>query len=177
LNLKRELSFLRERLRRREGRKPSAEDVSISYPGRPFNATPNFYYFAQCGRPCYLPIYPGPRLGGRDWAVTEGWPCEFYSRHERTAGPHCYCETGVKPGDWVQVVAQVRGQMITNEIGHRSDIWDVILLPREKATRNVGLLVPADQESYYGLASDMWLGNTGWHGIPFHRLNGDPWPK
>lgn len=197
MSIKRELRIMREKLRRRDGHKPGSVDASeaieevVFYLREPifggngtvqqvrqptFMARPNFYYFESCGRPCYLPLFPAPVRGGKDWAVTDGWPCEFRSRHNRSAGPHCYCDGPDQQGDWVQVIGQVRGQMTQNEIGQQSDIWNVVVLPVQHATRNVNYLqvIPLDSglTRYYAFAPDMWLGNTGWRNMPFK-----PWWK
>jgi hypothetical protein len=152
----------RQRLRRRHGHPPGRVDVSTVEPGRSFLAVPNFYYFEACGRPCYLPLYSAPSHDtGKP--VTEGWPCEFYSRHNRSRGPHCYSQSQGE-GDGVLVMGQVRGQSRRNEIGQVSDIWDVILLPPRKATRNAEYLEHRG-DMFVAYAPDIWLGNTGWHGI------------
>ncbi len=197
MDFKRELRIMREKLRRRDGHKPGYVDASetfeevVYYHREPiiggnstirqvaqeiFTARPNFYYLESCGRPCYLPLFPAPIRGGKDWAVTDGWPCEFRSRHDRSAGPHCYCEGPDQPGHLVYVLGQVRGQMTQNEIGQQSDVWNVMMLPSQHATRNVDYLqvIPLDSGTtyYYAFASDMWLGNTGWRNMPFK-----PWWK
>lgn len=96
--------------------------------------------------------------------VTEGWPCEFYSQHDKSRGPHCY-SASMSRGDLVRVVGQVRGQSRRNEIGEVSDIWDVLLVPGDKVTRNADQLKEARPGWYIAYAPDIWLGNTGWHDI------------
>ncbi len=178
MSLREQLAFARARLRRRDGHKPGWRDVTDlrteyyfattarGYEQRArqyFMAYPNFYYFSACGRPCYLPLNPALRIGGPDWAVTEGWPCEFRTRHDRSSGPYCYSRNpGRKLGERVKVIGQLRGQPIRNDIGQVSDIWDVIWLPKSLATRNQHLLREAREgQCYYAYAPDMWLGNIG----------------
>lgn len=151
------------------GHKPGFTDVSTSQLGVPFKARPNFYYFEGCGRPCYLPLNPGPKLGDGTgtWPVTLGWPCEGYFQHDQHAGPHCYSNTP-HDGDWVEVVGQVTGPIVTNERHEQSEVWDVIRIPLVRATRNQHLLGEADSDGCVLVyAPDMWLGNTGLHFIPF----------
>ncbi len=165
------LKHLKQRLRRRSGHKPGLDDVMVDGNTDGHRSTeeiyvrPNFYYFVGWGRPCYLPLNPAPRIGGKDWAITEGWPCEYYipySMMTPTDGPYCFDKTN-RDGDWIKVIGFVQGQEITNEIGQSSDIWYVIEVEAEKATRNVNLAETRqrpDGSMYYILyGSKIWLGN------------------
>lgn len=189
------LRHLKQRFRLRGGHRPGRRDIrtdrdyigagfgtDIVGPSTLFLARANFFYFEGCGRPCYLPLNPAPRIGNKDWAVTEGWPCEYYvpSSHKKPDdGPYCFDKAG-KDGDWVRVIGQVRGQPITNDIGQVSDVWDVIKISDARATRNrelaeshrfVSMVDPGfiDEGPIFFIvyAPDIWLGNTGWHEIPW----------
>lgn len=165
------LKHLIRRLKKRSGHKPGLNDVVIDglIDGIRHTETiyvrPNFYYFEGCGRPCYLPLNPAPRIGGKDWAVTEGWPCEYYipiSRKKPNDGPYCFSKTS-HDGDWVKVIGKVRGQLITNEIGQTSDVWYVLEVSYG-ATRNLDLAerrqLPNGSYWYVLYAPQMWLGNV-----------------
>lgn len=161
------LKYLKQRCRRRSGHRPGLDDVTHMQYGTEFFARPNFYYFEKCGRPCYLPLNPAPYIGGTDWAVTEGWPCEYYVPRNQSTGPYCIGKSSGR-GDWVRVIGQVRGQLITNEIGQSSDVWDVILITRQTAVRNNWRLQRFGYtDLWIAYAPDMWLGNTGRRNIPF----------
>ncbi|MBP9827500.1 hypothetical protein KBC99_03415, partial [Candidatus Saccharibacteria bacterium] len=127
MKIRTRIAIICEHFRHREGHKPGFADVTpirterylvltdgglIERERQYFLARPNFFYFRGCGRPCYLPLNPGPQIGGPDWAVTEGWPCEFVSKHDRSSGPYCYCEVGQQQGDKLMVIGQIRGQYI-----------------------------------------------------------------
>lgn len=152
----------------RLGHEPGAVDVSTMNPGQPFTATPNFRYFAK-GRPCWLPINPEPKLGDGTgtWPVTKNWPCEFYSLHLPLYGL-AGLSWQYRSGDKLKVVGQVRGPVITNDIGVTSNIWDVVLIPYGRVVRNAENLADFDDDGIpLGFVPDMWLGNTGWHDIPY----------
>lgn len=167
--------YIRQRLIKRSGHKPGELDVIEPLRGSPFWARPNFFYLQQCGRPCWLPIFAAPctTLAGwsnADWAINTGWPCEYYQPHDNNVGPHCYsCTT--RDGDRLNVVGQIKGglcETLTNEIGQRSDVWNVVLIPPRHVHRNHHLLLHTpigadDQGGYYmAFAPDIWLGNLGW---------------
>lgn len=152
----------------RLGHEPGVGDVSTMESGQPFKAVPNFRHFAK-GRPCWLPINPGPKLGDGTgtWPVTKNWPCEFYSLHLPLYGLAALSWRR-RPGDRLQVIGQVHGPIVTNDIGEQSDIWDVVLIPPGQVVRNVENLTEFDSNGTpLGFASDIWLGNTGWHDIPY----------
>ncbi|MBW3538583.1 hypothetical protein KY386_03790 [Candidatus Parcubacteria bacterium] len=151
---------------------PGPQDVSTMEPGKKFKAQPNFYYFEGCGRPCWLPLYPAPQLVAGT-AVNEGWPCEYYALNVVIKqGTDCSQSHSVL-GDEVQIECQVRGDdtlgegTIQNDKQERSNIFDVVIIPKDKVVRGVEQLEPTpDGSGYFALGADMWLGNTGWHGIP-----------
>lgn len=137
---------------------PGAEDVSTMVRGQQFLATPNFFYFASCGRPCWLPLYPTAQLKGPD-KVTDNYP------YERFAG---------NPGDPVKVVCQVQGDTLKDDTQRSSDLWDKVIVPksaqsilkRSVFTTTATLHATPDGKGYFAYGADIWLGNTGNHGIP-----------
>ena len=137
---------------------PGAQDVSTMVRGQPFIATPNFMYFAKCGRPCWLPLYPTPQLNGSD-KVTDNFP------YERFAG---------NPGNSIKVVCQVKGDVLRDETGGSSSLWDKVIIPqgaqnvlKRSAFQTTTSLNPTpDSKGFYAYGADIWLGNTGEHGIP-----------
>lgn len=149
-----------------ESHHPGALDVSHMRQGELFLARPNFHFFEACGRPCWLPAYPKPKMV-RGMAVTEHWPCEAYRNHDRSAGPACF---SVDPhdGDWVQVVGQARGEMLRDEAGNRSDVWDLVVIPPEFLRLGAESMLQTSPDGYGFLAymADLWLGNTGWRDLP-----------
>lgn len=69
-------------------------------------------------------------------------------------------------GDKVHVVCQVKGETIRNESNQASNIWDKVIIPKAKVLQNAsGLTATQDSRGYFAYASDLWLGNTGWHKI------------
>lgn len=141
------------RVRPHQGHKPGWSDVRGH--GLPFEARPNFYYFEGCGRPCWLPIYPEPRIMV-GCSLTRNWPFELWK-------PPNGSRVG---GHYVKVIRQVRGEGVRNEILQYSDVWNLILIPKEHIdprTRHLTDQDPEDDRYYLGFAADLWLGNTGWH--------------
>lgn len=152
----------------RLGHEPGRDDVSTMESGHYFYATPNFRYHAM-GRPCWLPINPGPKLGDGTgtWPVTKNWPCEFYGPHIPIFG-FAGLSWRHRPGDRLKVIGQVRGPVVKNDIGQTSDIWNVVLIPFGRVVRNQQLLTEFDDVGIpFGFAPDIWMGNTGWHDIPY----------
>lgn len=100
-------------------------------------------------------------------AVNEHWPCEAYWDHDRTAGSACY---SVDPhdGDWVEVVGQARGQVLRDEAGNRSEVWNQVVLPRAFLVLGAEsmLAIAPDGVNYLAYMADLWLGNTGWRDLP-----------
>ncbi len=155
-----------QRLRCRRGPKPIGPSDNTL--GLTFLVQPNFYYFEGCGRPCWLPLNPAPKRGGPDWAVTDGWPTEPDYADYKYIKRNYVLDDPDMVDNYVRVIGQVRSQMTVNEIGQKSDIWDVIAIPPEKATRNTHLIAETDADgNYIVYASDLWLGNTGWRDIPY----------
>jgi hypothetical protein len=80
--------------------------------------------------------------------------------------------TGRLSGDRILVICQVADAQVThNENGQASAIWDMVALGKSEAYRNPAIagkltLVPGMPGFYEAYAPDIWLGNTGWHGIP-----------
>jgi hypothetical protein len=170
------------------GHLPGRLDVSAMSPGRRFYALPNFYEFQSCGRPCWLPLYQLPTE--QSAFVTDGWPCEYYEPNSTSNGPFCLqppsrrtpserADPAVRnSGDRVLVVCQVtqisKGQAaptIRNQVGKSSNIWDMVAVPgsyisRDSAAAGRLSLVPGMPGFYEAFGPDIWLGNTGWHGIP-----------
>lgn len=166
------------RLRPRWGHDPGPRDVSTMISGKTFVAKPNFKYFRQNARPCYLPIYYRPQNPSKKelgQAITYGWPCEAYRWHNQKSGPACWSQSKrPSDGDWVQVIGQVRGERIRDERLIYSDIWNIVLVPVGRATEWAEIhgcqMVNRDGRDYYiGYAADIWMGNTGWHNIPYPR--------
>ena len=169
------------------GHPPGRQDVSTLYPNHRFYAVANFFYFPHCGRPCYLPLYPQPTESTA--GITRGWPCEYYKPNSPN-GPYCLrLPTGRRPsemanqtnkysGDRILVICQTThlangqaAQIIHNEAGQGSRIWDMVAVPVKRVTYNgvvTGHLrhVPGMKGFYEAYGPDLWLGNTGWHGIP-----------
>jgi hypothetical protein len=151
----------------RPGHPPGAQDVSTTKAGQPFWATPNFYWFSGdpaqggCGRPCWLPIYAHPSIDPGK-SVTAGWPCEFYDVASISTGPFCASHTSPK-GDRIRVISQTHGQMIHDQRPAFSDIWDKVVVPKNRITQNLGLTPAPHGTGYYAWAADLWLGNTGLH--------------
>jgi hypothetical protein len=167
------------------GHIPGRQDVSTMTPGQRFYAVPNFYYFQSCGRPCWLPLYESPNE--QSALVTDGWPCEFYGPNP-SSEPSCVeppssrtsaemaKSTDRSSGDRILVVCQVRQmakgvatQIVHNDVGQNSKIWDMIAVPKADISDNstaINLPQISGLPGYYqAFASDMWLGNTGWHDI------------
>lgn len=162
--------------RPRQGHDPGAQDVSTIQPGYEFYAMPNYRYEDQAKRPCYLPVYHRPQNPTKEEygrAITNGWPCEEKRWHDKSAGPACWLPKGTptQAGDWILVIDQVRGEELVDERGVKSDVWNVVLVPIEKATdwaeKHGCKQIERGKGRYYiGYACDLWLGNTGWHNIP-----------
>lgn len=151
---------------------PGLMDVSTVAKGKPFYATPNFHYFAHCGRPCWLPLNPRPVLSPGH-QVTRGWPCEFYVPHKANASD-ATCTGKTARGDQVLVRCQVRSSnrrlgagAARNDLGQVSSIWDALVIPNLRVVNSQG---HGQTPLFY--ANDIWLGNTGWHGIPCHSPTG-----
>lgn len=138
----------------RRGHRPGWSDIGPvnSDPKGPpwFLAKPNFNYYEACGRPCWLPAYPAPRIAP-GWSLTDGWPMEDWPSHEEH--------------DFVAVVGQVHGEMLRSEhvlpdgSFEQSDIWNMVAIPTDR-------LVDPDTTAIgykIGYMADLWLGNTGWH--------------
>lgn len=143
--------------------------------GQPFKARPNFYWFQACGRPCWLPIYAQPAIPEeKGHALTEGWPCEAYFDHDRSSGEACFDAKRSledrRDGDWLEVVGQVWGQELRNEKGEVSTIWNVVRIPAGKLRNGGHANVLRDNDgTVLGYASDLWMGNSGLHAIPWPR--------
>lgn len=151
---------------------PGLMDVSTVAKGKPFYATPNFHYYANCGRPCWLPINPRPILQPGH-QLTKGWPCEFYVPNK----PHTddtSCTGKSAHGDTILVRCQVRSAnhqlgvgAARNDAGQVSTIWDAVVIPNLRVVNSQG---HGQTPLFY--ANDIWLGNTGWHAIPCHSPTG-----
>jgi hypothetical protein len=133
------------------GHRPGAADVSHTRQGIAFKATPNFYHFPDCGRPCWLRLYPAPRfIPGAE--VTDHFPYERYGR---------------QPGQALLVVCQVQGMEVFNKAGQRSRIWNMVVVPASKVVSGErGLRVAPKGQGYYAYGPDLIMGNTGWRDIP-----------
>lgn len=144
---------------------PGPADVSTTEPGKPFAARPNFHYFRGCGRPCWLPLYPMPRLVPGT-AVTKGWPIEPGDGRE---------------GDQVLVLCQVintegtvaNGGAVQDDRQVSSNIWNLVLIPQSMVDAGdarikfaAGLQPAPNNSGYLAYAADLWLGNTGDHNLP-----------
>jgi hypothetical protein len=81
-------------------------------------------------------------------------------------------------GDRVLVICQTThladgqaAQIIRNEAGQGSRIWDTVAVPAKRISYN-GVVtshlrhVPGMTGFYEAYGPDLWLGNTVWHGIP-----------
>ncbi len=170
--LKRKLGRFYQRCRRRHGTRPGFFDISSMIRGEPFYATPNFYYFEGCGRPCYLPLNPAPKRGGKDWAVTDGWPLELDpKRFARYPGGYISAFHKLDYADRVLVIGEVTGENAVDEIGQESDLWYVIACPPNKVVRNAHLIQERDEKgNCIVYANSLWLGNTGSHGLPLYPM-------
>lgn len=169
------------------GHAPGRQDVSTLSLGHRFYAVANFYYDQGCGRPCWQPLVQLPNLNAA--GLTKGWPCEYYDPASASNGPYCITPPpGRTPGemadsrnqnsgDRVLVVCQVmptgntQAQLVHNQAGQDSAIWDMIALPKSRLIPNdvlAGRLsqIPGMPGFFEAYAPDIWLGNTGWHGIP-----------
>ena len=146
---------------------PGVADVSTTVRNQPFDATPTYHYFAKCGRPCWLPVYPKPQLV-KGTSVTDNYPYESYAGN---AGDKVHVDCQVHGRDTGGTL--VNGGILMDESGRTSDVWDVIVikvdaknvLGRPALITTVGL-TPAAAGDIYAYAADIWLGNTGDHGIP-----------
>jgi hypothetical protein len=168
------------------GHLPGRDDVSTMAPHQRFYAVPNFYYLPSCGRPCWLPLYQQPTE--QSAFVTDGLPCEYYGPNH-SSEPSCIqpptrrtksemADPARKDsGDKLLIVCQLRqlgnGQAlptIHNQNGQGSNIWDMVAVPVSYISPDspAGQLnqVPGMPEFDEAFAPDIWLGNTGWHGIP-----------
>jgi hypothetical protein len=150
-------------------------------PGQHFRARPNFYYFESLpgGRPGWLPLFHRPQRNddiGRGHAATDNFPYEDYSWLGYDRLVHRWDASPID-GNWVTVIGQVFGQPTRNEILDTSDLWDVVLLDPEDATDEGRKLcqrrIIRGRENLIAYAPDIWLGNTGWHAIPFHYGSGE----
>lgn len=169
------------------GHLPGRQDVSTMARGQHFYATPNFEEDQSCGRPCWLPLYESPN---EDSAfVTNNWPCEYYGPNS-SVPPSCVtpplgrtrdeiANAAVKDsGDRLLVLCQTTrlddgqaAQDIHNQIGQDSRVWDVVAVPKAYISPDSpawGRLTQVrDMPGFYeAFAPDMWLGDTGSHGIP-----------
>jgi hypothetical protein len=190
MDLRERLYLIRAKLKRRRGHKPGWSDIRPALQvvekdlgahlvnprqsklasdeelkaALPFWARPNFYYFEGCGRPCWLPVYPEPRIM-KGCSLTLNWPYESWQPPDGSP----------IMGHFVEVLRQVRGERLRNEILQYSDIWNLIRIPQDRIdprTRHLAKPAP-DGDGYVGYAADLWLGNTGWHG----RSSGPSWQR
>lgn len=149
---------------------PGEADVSTMEPGQPFEARPNFHHLEKCGRPCWLPGQPRPEVGPVGTAVTVDWPCEQYGPHDTSRGTACYAEEW-RDGDWLQVIGQVKGKLVTNdnpEDRESSDVWNVVEVSPEHLKPGAGAqLSRGPSGGYIVYFADVFMGNTGWHDIPW----------
>lgn len=177
--------------RRRRGHRPGEADTRSSpWPGS-FFVRPNFYWYERTGkgnqqRPLRLPIQRDPKLVLGSGAHTD-YPCEYRDTSTWSAeGPWC-ADCNDPEGDWLMVVAQTYGQVITNErrllFGHprgqreQSGLWNMVVVsrsridPRDQASLRIYDGTPPPELGPYplvGFVSDLWTGNTGLrNGIPF----------
>ncbi len=121
--------------------------------------------------------------------VTRGWPCEYY-RPDSPNGAYCLRPPiGRTPiemadaanklsGDRLLVICQTsridngpRAQLIHNDAGQRTRIWDMVAVSRQRIAYNSTVAhslrpIPGMKGFYAAYTSDLWLGNTGWHDIP-----------
>lgn len=168
------------------GHLPGRIDVSTMALRHRFYAVPNFYYLPSCGRPCWLPLYQQPTQ--QSAFVTDGRPCEYYGPNH-SSEPSCIQAptrrtksemadpANKDSGDRLLVVCQLRqlsnGQAlptIHNQNGQGSNIWDMVAVPASYLSTDspAGQLSPVPGMPGFdeAFAPDIWLGNTGWHGIP-----------
>lgn len=132
------------------GHLPGAADVSTMSIGKQFDATPNFEFYQSCGRPCWLPFMPSTKLM-KGASITDNFPYEHFLGNN---------------GNRVHVICQKHDQSTSNQEGQGSDIWDKVVIPKAQATKNIGQFTATqDGTGFYAFASDLWLGNTGWHDI------------
>jgi hypothetical protein len=168
------------------GHPPGSQDVSTLAAGRAFYATPNFYDDRTCGRPCQLQSWKSPTEDNA--SVSSGWPCEYYDPASAAEGPFCVEPPSGRTktemanpsqpdsGDRVLILCQVNGEPIQNEVLQRSSIWDVVAMPAKyipKAVTTAHLVrqVPRMPGFYETYVPDIWLGNTGSHGITCRGTN------
>lgn len=146
--------------------------------GECFQGRPNYRKFRQGPFPRYMPIYHQAHLPtkfslGR--AITKHWPREAYHWRASRASATRMVEKG-RPGDgdWIMVIGQVRSEMVYDDRGAHSNLWDVVLVPVKRATKwaeryNCQRLDSdwGGEDCYIGFTPDIWLGNTGWHYIAY----------
>jgi hypothetical protein len=169
------------------GHPPGRQDVSTLSPNHRFYAVANFFYFPHCGRPCYLPLYRQPTESSA--SITQGWPCEYY-KPDSPNGPYCLRPLSSRrpsemanqadkySGDRILIICQTThlangqaAQIIHNEAGQVSRIWDMVAVPLKSILYN-GVVTnhlrraPGMTGFYEAYGSDVWLGNTGWHDTP-----------
>jgi hypothetical protein len=162
---------------------PSTRDVSTMQPGKPFYAVANFVGYvdlntgANCGMPCWAPVYPAPHEPSdpvhHPEAITHGWPCQAYLPSTgyctnppagRTAAQR-WVPKFAYSGDKVLVVCQTQGETIWySPGGPKSNWWDGIAVPASKlnALGHQDHLKPAPHMPGYviGLVPDILFGNT-----------------
>lgn len=153
---------------------PGVEDVSTMVRGQPFRATPNFSYFEKCGRPCWLPLYRSPRLIAGT-TVTNNFPYERFAGNSGNAlKVVCQFVAGTSLNIAQQLDDGYRLQnehILSNGILEYSNLWDKVVVPDEALLPShmpnlAGLEPTPDGQSHYVWGADIWLGNTGDHGIP-----------
>jgi len=169
------------------GHSPGRQDVSTMSLGHRFYAVANFYDYEKCGRPCWLPLFEKPTE--KSTPVTQGWPCEYYNPRATLIGPYCLEPPSGRTaserangadkdsGDRILVICQTTqidsgtpAQTLSNEIGQASNIWDEVAVPAAYVFHGSTLKrtltpVPGMPGFYEAFGGDIWLGNTGWHGI------------
>jgi hypothetical protein len=62
-------------------------------------------------------------------------------------------------------------QTLSNDIGQRSGIWDMVAVPathifHNNIAKDQLTPVPGMPGFYEAFGADIWLGGTGWHSIP-----------
>ena len=154
------------------GHAPGAVDVRSHGFGYPFSARFNFRCCNVKGRPYGLPLwgplYPQPANNAvKGHTINKHWPHEAVWKHWLSP-------VFPSSGNWVQVAGQVLGEVLHDEAGHWSGLWNVVLVPlhqfRRRARRfghEYQQVTRNGQTFFVTYASDLWMGNTGWHGIPY----------
>ena len=131
---------------------PTSSEESSSTTDDTITGVPTFEYFEACGRPCWLPINPNPKLVD-GLALTSEWPFENY---------------GPEEGDSFTVICSTQslnGKEVQDDRGIGSTSWYEVVVPEDKlsiiddhhTSLSVDDLEIAPDGGYLGFVPAIWV--------------------